>query len=1094
VLFRVSDFPGKLGWYVVERELGRGGMGVVYLARDPKLDRPVAIKVLPEAVSENADRLARFSREAKIVARLNHPNIAAVYALHEHLGRQMLVMEYVEGVNLAERIDSGMALTVAEALQIGVQTAAGLEAAHDHGVVHRDLKPANVRLRRDGMVKVLDFGLAKPEAEAHGAGVDSDDTMSLAATEAGRVLGTAGYMSPEQARGKPVDKRTDIWAFGCVLYECLTSTRAFGGETAMDAMVAVLERHPAWERLPEDLPDSVRDLLRRCLEKDVERRARDIGDVRLQLEDALAGGGGAFGTGAPWGVSSVGSGGAVPSSPGRSSTMIRAGGSSIAPSGTAGLGWGSGLGSGSGSGSGVGSGGGLGSGSGGSGSGVAGLATPTNLKAQLTRFLGRGELLTELSGLLTERRLPTLTGAAGTGKTRLALEGAARRSAEHRGGVWIVELGALTSGDRVALEAANVLGVVIAEGVPAVDQLVAALSGQDALLILDNCEHLLDAAGELAARLLSSCPGVRILATGREALGLPGETVLPVPPMEVPGDEDAADPELLEANESVQLFLDRARAVRPRFCLTPGNTSPVVKICRELDGIPLAIELAAARVKLLSVEQIAERLSQRFKLLRGGGKQAPSRQQTLEAAIAWSYDQLEPGERAALRRLAVFGSGFTLGAAEAVCSGEYAEQATPGDLNADSVLEEWEVIDLLGQLIDKSLLIVAEGMSGALRDGPAEEPRYRMLETIRQFGLLQLQETGETREARDRLLSWMVSLTERAGAAMHGPEQAAWFARLRREHASIRGALDWVLEGEGDLERGRRLAAGVWRYWAYQGHMGEGRDLLMRLDAAGAGGEPTASWARVREAIGWTAMLLGDIGSAVAFGRTGLQMARAVGDELTVSNLLNCLGAACHGEGRTEEATDYFEQSLAIRRRLGELELAAACLNNLGECRRRTGDAAGARALYREAATAIGGGRAVLLRSTIEQNLSWIALERGEAAAAQEHAETALEVVTELGAEGELPGVLELCASIASANGEHAHAVTLFAAAERLREVHGSRPRPSTRRDFHPWLEASFETLGVAELSRSRAEGRAMNASAAVRAALGVAGGDPREA
>ncbi|MEM7754044.1 MAG: protein kinase [Planctomycetota bacterium] len=1079
----VGDLPSKLSQYMIERELGRGGMGVVYLARDPQLDRQVAIKVLPESMSENRERLARFVREARMVGKLNHPNVASVYALQEHLGRQMLVMEYVEGVNLAERLDTGMALTVGEALQIGAQTAAGLEAAHARGVVHRDLKPANIRLRRDGMVKVLDFGLAKPEADAHGAGDDSDETMSLAATEAGRVLGTAGYMSPEQARGKAVDKRTDVWAFGCVLFECLTSVRAFGGETAMDAMVAVLERQPPWEKLPEAVPDRVLDLLQRCLEKDVDRRSRDIGDVRLQLEDALADDsrGARFysrqqnadddPTRAPGDAakaSGFGSRGFGTRVSATAETQQNALGLNFGVPGS----------------------GGSGSGSAGSGSGVSRLASPTNLKAQLTRFVGRDELIADVLGLLGEQRLVTLIGAAGCGKTRLAMEGAARRAAEHRGGVWIIELGGVTDPEHVPGEVAAVLGVPLSDGTSAADQLVVAMAGRETLLLFDNCEHMLDAVGGLVARLLSVCPGVRVLTTSREALGLPGENVLSVPPMLVPAQGDERDAERVEQNEAVRLFLDRARAVRPRFALSPSAIAPVVRICRELDGIPLAIELAAARVKLLSVEQIAERLGQRFKLLRGGQKSAPTRQQTLLAAIDWSYDQLDAAEKAAMRRLCVFGSGFTLGAAEAVCAGEYAEHATPGDLNEDSVLEEWEVIDLVGQLLDKSLLFVDETHG----DAGSGEPRYRMLETVRQFGLLKLSDADESAEANTRHLSWMVELADAAGAGLAGPDQAEWFAQVGREQASIRAALAWVLDGGGDLEHGRRVAAGVWRFWAYRGHMVEGRRLLTRLDAASEGGAPTAAWARLREAISWTAMLIGDLGSAIAFGRAGLEMAWAVDDPLTVSNLLNCLGAACHGEGRTDEAADYFEQSLAIRRRLGERHLAAACLNNLGECQRQVGDLDRARELYREAAATIGGGRDVLLRATIAQNLAWLSIADGDPTTAQEHLETGLGVLTAMNADGEVPAMLELAACIAGAMGAHARAVTLFAAAGQVRDQQGSPPRPSVRRDFEPWLRASFDALGASDLSRARAEGMAMALGNAVRFAVATPDDAPGDA
>ena len=286
--------PGTtLGSYSVTAKIGEGGMGEVYQARDTKLDRDVALKVLPEAFTQDPDRLARFEREAKVLASLNHPNIGSIYGLEEAEGIRALVLELVEGPTLADRIKQGP-IPIDEALPIAKQIAEALEAAHEQGVIHRDLKPANIKVKADGTVKVLDFGLAKafqPDASDPNMSMSPTISLTAAATQMGMVIGTAAYMSPEQASGKVVDKRSDVWAFGMVLYEMLTGRRAIEGADISHTLAAVLMKEIDWARLPTHTPDAVRQLLRRCLERDPRRRLRDIGEARIALEDAGGPGG-----------------------------------------------------------------------------------------------------------------------------------------------------------------------------------------------------------------------------------------------------------------------------------------------------------------------------------------------------------------------------------------------------------------------------------------------------------------------------------------------------------------------------------------------------------------------------------------------------------------------------------------------------------------------------------------------------------------------------------------------------------------------------------------------------------------------------------
>ncbi|MBS0195640.1 MAG: protein kinase [Planctomycetes bacterium] len=689
-----TQTPGShrsIGPYQILRELGRGGMGVVYLAMDPRLSREVAVKALPEHLALDPYRLERFQREASVLASLSHPHICQIFDIQEDQGSRYLILEYVPGESLDAKLSHGP-LELSEALHISEQIARGVEAAHNRGIIHRDLKPDNVRVTPAGDAKVLDFGIAASATLEYPRPTSSEAETIVGAmpAEEAKVIGTPGYMSPEQARGKPIDKRTDVFSFGCVLYEMLTGKAAFPGETISDRIAAVLRAEPDWDRLPKDTPDIVRELLARCMVKDVGSRLRDLGDACLELQAAR--------------------------------------------------------------------------GKRGSGTRAHAPKVQGNLPAETTTFIGRDSQVARLRELIPTARLVTLAGPGGCGKTRLAVRLGRELEAQHDEGVWIVELAGVNEASAVAATVGAAIGLQKVSGVaPSLDALQARLAQSKMLLILDNCEHILQSVARLADALLRSCPALRIVATSREPLGLPGELVYRVPTLTLPGESDQQLEEMLQS-ESVRLFVERAKLAKAGFELTPANAAAISSICWRLDGIPLAIEFAAARVKVLSPDQINERLDQRFRLLTGGAA-GVERQQTLRATVEWSYNLLTDEEKKLLCAWSVFAGGWTLEAAAAVAGG----------------LDEFEVLDQLTRLVDKSLVSSHEDASGDMR--------YSMLETVRQFALERLEATGTAAEVRDRHAAAYVELARCARENMSGASESAWRQRMEAERENFLAAV-----------------------------------------------------------------------------------------------------------------------------------------------------------------------------------------------------------------------------------------------------------------------------------------------------------------
>jgi len=561
---------------------------------------------------------------------------------------------------------------------------------------------------------------------------------------------------------------------------------------------------------------------------------------------------------------------------------------------------------------------------------------PFVVPSYLTPLVGRADEVARADALLrrSEVRLLTLTGPPGLGKTRLGVAVATHARDLYAGGVYTVLLAPLRAPELVMPTVARALGLGEEPGRPVLDTLADYLRERRALLLLDNMEHVAAAALEVLD-LLAACPGLTALATSRAALRVDGEQELPVPPLRSP-DPARSSPEDVAGYPAVDLFVQRARAVAPDFALTPANAPAVAALCRRLDGLPLAIELAAARIKLLPPGKLLDRLDDRLQLLAGGAPHLPERRQSLRGALDWSYDLLTPGERALFRRLAVFAGGCTLEAAEAVC-------AAPEPLPLT-------VLDGLASLVDKSLAR-AEGDI----DGEGEgAPRFGMLETMRAYGLDRLEAAGETAAARDGHAAYYLALAEAAEPGLTGAEQAQWLKWLEVEHDNLQGALGWARDG-GDVEMGLRLAGAMWRFWETRGYMDEGRRWLDTLlaESEGSNGAPVAAdvQAKALNGAGMLALHQGDHARATALHEEGLARARARGDVPGVAAALNNLALSAYRQGDYARATGLFEECLTYRREANDGVATAMALNNLAVVAELQGGYSRALALQEESLT-----------------------------------------------------------------------------------------------------------------------------------------------
>jgi predicted ATPase/DNA-binding XRE family transcriptional regulator len=691
-----------------------------------------------------------------------------------------------------------------------------------------------------------------------------------------------------------------------------------------------------------------------------------------------------------------------------------------------------------------------------------------SLPLQLTSFVGREKEIAEVTQLISTTRLVTLTGVGGTGKTRLALEVARGLLARFPDGVWLAELAPLADPALIPQTVATAFGLKEEATHSVLESLTYHLHDRHLLLLLDSCEHLVHDCAQFAETLLQACPYVLILATSRETLGMGGERSFYVPSLSIPGPDAVITVETLQNYEAVRLFVERAAVVVPHFALTSGKALAVAQVCQRLDGLPLGIELAAARLRMLPVEQIAARLDDAFRLLSGGNRTALARHQTLQGLIDWSYDLLTPSEQALLRRLAVFASGWTLEAAEAVGAG-------------DGVPAE-EVFELLARLIDKSL-VLAEDQGG--------QARYRMLGTMRQYSLAKLTASGEADAARQRQAGYYLALVQASESANPGslPIRSGWLIGLELEHDNLRAALAWCRSAAGGAEIGLRLASALDWLWFSMGHWSESQSWL-----EGAVGHPQAAQyphalAQAYESLGTTLALRGDYAGGQAQLARSLQLFQELQDRPRMAWLLNRLGwlAREHGDAasarlRLEEsralyrdlddemgvawssltlagvadtaaeaewATALLEQSLALFQERQVMLGIAWARNHLGHIAQLQGDYGRAAEWHEDSLRRFRELGESLGVAWARHGLGETALALGESAEATARLAEAVELFQDL---GDRAGMAWCLAGLAGAavGGQPARAAWLWGAAEALRQSIGAREPPAARRPRHP--------------------------------------------
>jgi len=962
--------PGaRLGRHEILASIGAGGMGEVYRARDTRLGREVALKVLPAGVAADAARLARFEHEARAVAALNHPNIVTLHSIEDEAGIRYLTMELVEGRGLDTHVAPG-GLPIERVLDVGIAVADALAAAHEKGIVHRDLKPANVMVTHDGRVKVLDFGLAK--LTPSGADFASSETETAAPMSvAGQVLGTVPYMAPEQVRGEAVDARTDLFALGTLLYELTCGRRPFDGATLGVISSAILTTTPVSPTsLRPDVPPDLERIIARCLEKDPGARFQTARDLASDLRRV----------------------------------------------------------------------------------GVTRDADTAIFKAPpvpATPLIGREETLDPAAAHLRDGvRLLTVTGYGGTGKTRFAIELFRRLAPDYPGGAAFISLASVTTAADVLPTVATALAIPEAQGRSALEALATVIGDRRVLLVLDNLEQVLDAAEHIAA-LLSRCPALQCLATSRAPLKIGAETEFSLPPLELPS-PGATAPETIGRCPAVALFVQRAQKVKAGFALTDANATVISDICRRLDGLPLAIELAAARVRILDPAALLQRLDQALDLLTSGDRDLPLRQRTLRATISWSYSLLDASEQGLLRRLSCFHEGWTLEAMERVCF--------PPD-------ERHRALDALESLVEKGLVRVV-GTLG----------RYALLETIRAFSAEQLHAAGEVDATRQAHADYFLDFAAGVAAGLRTTDQIEAMRRALDDDANTQAAVQWLISsartGDTDaLEKGLLLCGYLDWVWHINGQHMTARIALDELLALAANRPPSRGRAFAKLAAGMVSTTTGEWQRSLDEWRGGFEDGQAIGDREAAAEGLMGVGYCNLSMGQMTDAAAALDDAIArsrgvsefmlalsmtikgmllfatgnldagmtlvhdarrIQERIGDHEGGGVALSFLAQMTFAKGDPTAALALYADALASFETVGDHPEKARVHCEMGWTALAAADSRAAMRSFRRAVQAYEEVGSPRGTGLALLGIAAVEAADGRSERAVAIAAAAQTL--------------------------------------------------------------
>ncbi|WP_165497105.1 protein kinase [Rhodococcus sp. ABRD24] len=813
-------------------EVGRGKYGVVYSCFQRALDRTVAVKVLAPGLDD--EHLEHFVHAHQDMGRLSdHPNIVSILQIGvTATGRPYIVMPQHPQGSLDTRIRREGPVPLGETLDIGVKLAGALETAHRAGVVHQGVKPTNVIFSEYNEPQLTDFGIARV----------CDDVRPSTNFEAAPQTCTP----PELIPAEPPSVASDVYDLGALLLSALTGYAQLEQQSVEPSHIPPVQADTVQgpDLNLDGLPEAVRKVIERAMAEDPAARHSSAAELGDDLRNAQRTCGLTVGEMAL---------------PALARDRMAEQPPAIRPA-----------------------------------SRRQNPRTRAVPHIAVTSFVGRKRLLSEARTTLAESRLVTLTGPGGVGKTRIAYELAERSRKTFRDGVRIVELASVEDASRVADAVVSALAVPDQSNREAIGKLIDYLHDRQMLIVLDNCEHLLRAAATMVAELLVEARGVRILATSREPLSIAGEHIYVIPPLSTPPLDGPCTPDGIDHFEAVRLLIDRARSITPEFEVTERNANAIVQLCNRLDGIPLAIELASARLRTLSVTQIVERLDRRFQLLTSGDRVALPRQQTLRALIDWSYELCTEPEKVLWSRLSVFAGNFDLEAAEQVCGF--------GDLTPDVIL------DVLDRLVAKSILVTD-------RDG--EIVRYRQLMTVREYGSEILSTSGDYATVKRRHRDHYLDRAARMVETWCGPGQAEALAETRRNHSNLISALEWSTNTPEELGSAAELAALLRYHWIAGGFLSDGRRCLEEILAAMV--DPNPQHGEALWVAAWVALIQGDRNSAAAWLAECDELARKNDDPRLATHVAQWKAEHHLFSGDAAGAINLLEQALTRHVELGDL-------------------------------------------------------------------------------------------------------------------------------------------------------------------------------